>query len=154
MKSDIRKQILQKGEIIPLSFDFMFTSIFNKKENIIILENFLSCYLEIPLENIRGKLILSPRNLELENKTVANKQVDLILELEEEKINIELSNRITDGIINRNIIFACNIHSRNLKYGDNSYNSIGKTIQINLNHYHMNQEFKETYYLRNEKGKI
>ena len=47
MNLKIRK--LQPGEIIPLSFDFMFTTIFNKEENIDILESFLSCYLEITL---------------------------------------------------------------------------------------------------------
>ena len=46
----LRTKSLKKGEVIPLNMDFMFTSIFNKEENIDILENFLSCYLEIPLE--------------------------------------------------------------------------------------------------------
>ena len=154
MKYDKRKEKLQKGEIVPLTFDYVFTAIFNKEENILILENFLSCYLEIPLEEIRGKWKLCSRDLELENKQSANKQVDLILEFEGDKINIELSNHINDGIINRNIVFACNIHSRNLKYGHQNYNEIERTIQINLNHYRTNQVLKETYYLKNEEGKI
>lgn len=154
MRSDIRKENLQKGTIVPLTFDYVFTALFNKVENIVILENFLSCYLEIPLEKIRGRLSLCSRDLELESKRSANKQVDLILEFEDYKINIELSNHVNDGIINRNIVFACNIHSRNLKYGHETYNNIGRTIQINLNHCHTNQMLKETYYLKNENGKI
>ncbi len=154
MKKDIRKEKLEKGKIIPLTFDYVFTSIFNNPENIKILENFLSCYLEMPLEKLRGKVKIVPRNLKLESKMEASKQVDLILELEDEKINIELSNRVNVGIINRNIVYACGIHSRNLKYGEKDYNNIGRTIQINLNHYHTNQKLKETYYLRNEEGRI
>lgn len=154
MKKDIRKEKLEEGKIIPLTFDYVFTSIFNNPENIKILENFLSCYLEMPLEKLRGKVKIVPRNLKLESKMEASKQVDLILELEDEKINIELSNRVNVGIINRNIVYACGIHSRNLKYGEKDYNNIGRTIQINLNHYHTNQKLKETYYLRNEEGRI
>ena len=149
-----RTNILKPGEIIPLTFDYIFTAIFNKQENIKILENFLSCYLEIPIKEIRGKVTLLPRNLELENKRVANKQVDLIVELEKEKINIELSNKINQGIINRNIVYACSIHARQLEYGKDSYNKINRTIQINLNNTRTNEELKESYYLRNEKGKI
>lgn len=63
--------------MIPLTFDFMFTSMFNKK-NIAIIENFLSCYLEIPLRQKKGKWSIYPRNLDLESKHAANKQVDKV----------------------------------------------------------------------------
>ena len=149
-----RVTALKPGEIIPLTFDYIFTAIFNKQENIKILENFLSCYLEIPLKEIRGKITILSRNLELENKRVANKQVDLIVDLKGEKINIELSNKINLGIINRNIVYACSIHARQLEYGKDSYNKINRTIQINLNNTRTNEELKETYYLRNKKGKV
>ncbi len=151
---DVRKEKLEEGKIIPLTYDYVFTAIFNNPENIDIVENFLSCYLEIPLEKIKGKVKLCSRDLELEGKQEANKQVDLILELGDEKINIELSNKVNKGTIDRNIIYACNIHSGNLKYGDNSYNKIGRTIQINLNNCATSNKLKETYYLRNEEGKI
>ena len=52
-----------KTELIPLNYDLAFTSIFNKEENIIILENFISTYLEIPLKEIKGNLKLLNRNL-------------------------------------------------------------------------------------------
>ncbi len=151
---DVRKEKLEEGKIIPLTYDYVFTAIFNNPENIDIVENFLSCYLEIPLEKIKGKVKLCSRDLQLEGKQEANKQVDLILELEDEKINIELSNKVNQGTIDRNIIYACNIHSGNLKYGDNSYNKIGRTIQINLNNCRTSNKLKETYYFRNEEGKI
>lgn len=38
-----RFEKLKEGEIIPLIFDYVFTAIFNNKENINILENFLAC---------------------------------------------------------------------------------------------------------------
>lgn len=45
-----RTLTLQKDQIIPLNFDYMFTSIFNNEKNINILENFLAVYFEVPIE--------------------------------------------------------------------------------------------------------
>ena len=88
----LRTKKLKPGEIIPLNMDFMFTNIFNKEENIEILENFLSCYLEIPLKEIKGKLKLIKRKLSINNKKEASKEVDLLLNYKGKIINIELSN--------------------------------------------------------------
>ena len=156
MKNDLRKNQLKKGEIIPLNFDFVFEAIFTKKENIDILENFLACYFDMDLKEIKGKLKILPRELELESKKAKNKQIDLLLELEEETINIELNNRYSKGIKERNIVFASNVHSRSLNYSDNNYGKIKKTIQINLNVNlrNKNNKLKDKYYLRNEEGEI
>lgn len=156
MSRNIRTDQLPKGEIIPPIYDFMFTAIFNKEENLIITENFLSLYLQIPLSEIKGKLKIKPRNLELENKYVASKQVDLLLELENKRINIEVSTSVSIGIVNRNVVFACNTHATSYHYGDSKYKNIGDTIQINLVYdedYIVGEKFRESYYLRNEKGK-
>ena len=40
-------EILKKGELISLTFDIMFTEIFNNPDNICILEEFISNYLDI-----------------------------------------------------------------------------------------------------------
>lgn len=148
-----RDERLKEGEIIPLTYDYVFTSIFNNKDNICILENFLSCYFNVPLEQIKDRVIILPRDLELESKSTRNKQVDLILDLNGEKINIELSNKISHGIVNRNVVYACNVHGRQLEYGDNNYTKIKKTIQINLNNVHTNEKLKEEYYLTTDGGK-
>ena len=89
MKQDIRKIELKEGEIIPLNFDFVFEAIFTKKENIDILESFLACYFDMDINDIKGRLKILSRELELESKKAKNKQIDLLLELENETINIE-----------------------------------------------------------------
>ena len=154
MKTDLRKVMLKEGEIIPLCFDYVFTAVFNNPDNIIIIENFLSTYFDVPLNEVKGNVEILPRELPLESKQTANKQIDLLIKLKGELINIELSNKINQDIIDRNIIFASNTHSRNLRYGNKNYNNINKTIQINLVNYPINEELKEIYYFRNEKGKI
>ena len=143
-----------KTELIPLNYDLAFTSIFNKEENIIILENFISTYLEIPLKEIKGNLKLLNRDLKKENKKESKKEVDLLLNYRGKKINIELSNKVSQGTIDRNVVYVCNIHSKQLKKGDRDYSHINETIQINLNNFRCNEEIRESYYLRNEKGKI
>lgn len=145
-----------EGEVIPLIWDFMFTSIFNKEENIVITENFIACYFCIPIEEVKGKVKILSRNLKRENKYTANKQVDMVLELGKKKINIEVSTQLSQGIIDRNVVFASNIHSTSYRKGDKNYRNITDTIQINLvydrNHI-VGERFKEEYYLRNELGK-
>ena len=71
MGKNVRKQKLPDGELIPLIYDFMFTAIFNKEENLIITENFLANYFNIPLEEIKGNVTILSRELELENKHAA-----------------------------------------------------------------------------------
>ena len=63
-----RKQMLKPGEIIPIIYDYVFTSIFNNPKNIDILEVFIADILNIPLEKIKGKVELQPRELEIQNK--------------------------------------------------------------------------------------
>ena len=62
---------------------------------------------------------------------------------------------MSERIIDRNIIYACSSHSKQLKYKDNDYSKIDKTLQICLNNFKCNKnEIIERYCLKNEKGKI
>lgn len=151
---NIRKTKLEKWKIIPLRYDFMFVEIFNDEKNIDITESFLASYFCIDIDKIKGKLKLKNRNLNVKNKKDKSKQVDLILELSNEVINIELNNEFPQGKIDRNVVYVSNTHSRNLKYGEKSYNKIVKTHQINLVSVSCNEDrIVEKYFFRNEKGK-
>ena len=154
MNTTRRKATLKEGEIVPITFDYVFTNIFNNDNNIKLIENFLSCYFDVPLENIRGKVSIKNRNLPLENKKSRYKQVDLILDLNGKRINLELNNNLSAGKKERNVTYVCNVHGGQLKVGDNDYSKINDTIQINLNNYETSDELKEEYYFSNEKGKI
>ena len=151
-----RKKILKKGKIIPLTYDFVFNEIFANEKNINILENFISNILNLNIEEVRGSLHIKPRDLELNNKSERNKQIDLLLEYHGDLINIELNNNSGEGIKERNLVYACSVHASQLEYGDNSYKKINKTIQINLNtkpnstgllidKYNLKNEYNKTY---------
>ncbi len=104
-KSNKRTKILKKGEIIPMTFDYVFTGIFNNENNIDIVENFLSVYFDKPLKEIKGHVKIKSRYLGIDNKREKNKQVDLILEINGNKINIELNNNSSEGLKNRNVVY-------------------------------------------------
>ena len=60
---------------------------------------------------------------------------------------------MSKAVTERNIIYACSVHARQLRYGDKNYSGIEQTIQINLLGYRTKQEkVKERYSLRNEEG--
>ena len=150
-----RKEKLKPGEIVPLTFDYVFTAIFNNPNNMDLIEYFLSDYLSIPYNNIKGNIEIQPRDLELHHKKDRNIQVDLIIHFGSELINIELSNRGSESITERNVVSACSIHSRQLKYGDNSYAHIERTLQIQLNNFRCNEKnIKESFFLINKNGEI
>ncbi len=150
----MKKIKLKKGEIIPLTFDPMFTEIFNNENNICILEDFLSCYLDIPYNKIKNNLKLSSRNLNRNSIIDSKKEVDILLNLDGEKINIELNNTNNKGIIDRNVVYIGKIHGTQLKRGFKTYNEIKKTIQINLDNENHTKNLIEEYYLKNKRGEI
>ncbi len=154
---NIRDQVLKKGEIIPLKYDFVFTSIFNDKNNMDIIEGFISSYLGIEVEKIRGKIKILGKDLPIDNKKEASNKVDLVLEYENKIINIEISNEMTKGIVERNIAYISKIHGRNVKYRMRDYNKIKNSLQINLDNnsikFLIGEKFIDKYYLMNEEGK-
>ena len=145
---------LKENELIPLTFDIMFTEIFNNPDNICILEEFISNYLDIPLKEVSGNLKILSRRLKKEVRYDSRKEVDLLLNYKGKKINIEMSNNKSDGVINRNVVYLCKIHGNQLKVGDINYSKINSTIQIVFNNFNIGNELKTTWYLRNEEGQI
>ena len=155
MRGDVNiTKLLKKNEIIPMTFDLMFTEIFNNEENIELLEEFIAYYMDIPLEDVKGNLKLLSRNLKKKNLKSSKKEVDLLLDLKGKKYNIELSNKWNQGIKDRNVVFLSNIHGEQLKRGFNDYSEIEETIQINLNNFDEEEEIKTSYYFTNERGEI
>jgi predicted transposase/invertase (TIGR01784 family) len=132
----------ENGEVIPLTYDYMFVTILNNPDNIIILENFLSCYLDIPIESIRGHLSINTRDLLIEHKTEKNKQVDLVLEMGTDVLEIEMNNKFDSDIKERNVVYGCSIHGRQLKHKED-YKKIHKFLQINFDNDTSTEHIKE-----------
>ena len=126
-------ETIKDGDIIPLTFDIMFTEIFNNEDCLCVLEEFVAGYFNYPLESVRGNLKILSRRLPKENRIDSRKKVDLLLNLNGRKINIEMSNSRSNGVVNRNIVYLCKIYGEQLKYGDDSYSNINESVQIVFN---------------------
>jgi predicted transposase/invertase (TIGR01784 family) len=120
----------------------MFVTILDNPENIIILENFLSCYLDIPLDKIRGHLSINKRDLLINSKKEKNKQVDLILTIDNDILNIEMNNTFNEDIKERNVVYGCAIHGKQLEYGTD-YKDIHKFLQINFDNHTESEDIKK-----------
>ena len=133
-------------KIIPMTYDVMFTEIFNNEKNISLLEEFIAFYIDIPLKEVKGNLKLLKRNLNKNNLKSSKKEVDLLLELNGKKYNIELNNKWNKNIKNRNVVYISHIHGEQLKRGFKDYNDIEESIQINLNNSDAEEEIKKEKY--------
>ena len=145
---------LKSNEIIPMTYDLMFTEIFNNEKNIVLLEEFISFYMNIPIKEVTGNLKLLKRNLNKKNLKSSKKEVDLLLDLKGKKYNIELSNKWNQSIKDRNVVYISHIHSDQLTRGFSDYSEIEESIQINLNNFDSEDDIKTSYYYRDETGKI
>ena len=129
---DIRIEKLEEGMIIPISFDYHFVRIFGQKDNMDILEYFISDFYDIPIKDVTGNIELLSRDLKQDSKIEKSKQVDLLLSLKDKKINIEISNTSSIGRKERDLVFLSKVHGGQLKYRDD-YSNIGSSWQIRLN---------------------
>ena len=101
-----------------------------------------------------GNLEILSRRLSKEERYDSRKEVDLLLNYQGKMINIEMSNSASDGVINRNVVYLCKIHGRQLKTNDINYSRINDTIQIMFNNFDTDNDLKTTWYLRNDAGNI
>ena len=85
IKIKIIEKTLNKGEIIPLTFDPIFTNIFNNEENICILEDFISIYFDIPINEVIVNLKILSRKLNKNNKLELEKYLEGGIMREESK---------------------------------------------------------------------
>ena len=144
---------LEKGKIIPMPFDYMFTQVLNYEECMSALEGIVAIITQIPLEEIHCNLTILNENLMKHNKKEKLNKVDLLLNYHDDKINIELNS--TKYMLKRNYVYGFTVASGNLKLKDKSYNEVRKFYQINFNNFNYPQrDILEEIKLRNELGEV
>ena len=144
---------LIKGDIIPLTDDDMFTEVFNNKENMCFIEEFIATYFNYPLEEIKGNIKIQPRKLSRNLATEKSKEVDLFLKYGNKNINIEMTTGWNQPVIDRNVVFLANIHGRQLEKGNN-YNIIDESIQLNFCSFSNRGKTRDIYFLKNQYDEI
>ena len=109
-----------REEIVPLGFDMIFKRMFGNNEEIERLEELLSIYFNIPVEHFRGNVKVINNEKILQKQNDKKQTVDILVNLEiisgSEKVNIEVNfNEFSQGIIDRNLVYASNVLSNQLK---------------------------------------
>ena len=146
---------LQEGEIIPLTDNYMFIQTFYYHGGIVWIERFISDYLDLPYDKVHNHLTKIPRDAEKDKRLTADMQLDLVLELDGEKINIELNNTNYLGLRERNLAYVELLggHQYKKTSGKKSkeiYRNIKGTLQINLNGFGTTERLINRYKLISE----
>ena len=146
---------LNKNEIIPLYYNFMFIQVFYYHNGIERVERFISDYLNLPYEKVHNNITLLPRDAEYDRKLTSDMQLDLVLNLDGEKINIELNNTSYSGLRERNLIYAELLGGHQyIKIKKSSskerYKDIKGVLQINLNNFGDNDRLITRYKIISE----
>lgn len=151
---------MKTKHFIPLSYDLMFKKVFGDSEKIERLELLLSIYFNIPIELLRGNVVIINNEQNVKKENDKRKSVDILLKVElvtgKERINIEVNrSRLREIVVERNILYAANIFSRGLKKGD-SYDLIEPVIQINFDVIDVstNNKIIDKYYFQNDEKQI
>ncbi len=112
------------NEFYLLNNDVIFKNIFNTKERLIKL---LESILKIKINDIQT------RNTELEKTNKKNKKMilDLVLDTDKGKINVEVNNNSDNYVVKRNLIYFFRLIGMCLKEAED-YEEIKKHTQINL----------------------
>ena len=148
----------KENEIIPLCYDRAFKKIFGNNDAIERVEYFLSEYLDIPREALKGHVKVIESEKRINTKNSKRQRVDVISDIDladdNKRINIELN--IFDDNTKRNIVYVCNLVSGSIKNKE-AYSKMPKIIQINFNNYEVdesNPRIVQRYFLKNEENHV
>ena len=144
-------------KIIPVGYDRCFKKIFGDNNAIRRVEAFLSEYLNIPFEDLKGKVTILNEEIRDNTKESKRKSVDIYADVDLKdklKVNIELN--FFHKNIKRNIVYVCNFVSSNIRNKE-AYEKMPKILQINFDKFEIdknNSNIVKRYYLKNEIGTL
>lgn len=149
---------IKNRTIIPLGFDRCFKKIFGDNDAIERVEAFLAEYLNIPYEDIKGKVTILNEEKRVATKNSKRGAVDVIADLnlddDRKRVNIELN--FFHKSLKRNIVYVCNFVSSSIRNKE-SYEKMPKILQINFDKFEIderNPRIVKRYYLRDEGNRI
>ena len=128
---------LHEEKIVPLTNNYMFLQMFYYHSE--LLEHFIADYFNLPLKKVHNHITLQPRDVIKDNKITTDMQLDLVLDLDGDKIDIELNNFKYKGLEKRNLTYIELLggHQYTKK---TEYDNIHAAVLINLNNYNCNQD--------------
>ncbi len=128
-------------------YDRAFKEVFMKEENKDILEKVLETILKVKIDKIR--FLNLERNVD--NIKVKRKHLDLYLETDIGKIQVEVNTENPKYLNSRNMAYICDIYSHHILVGE-EYNEKTLIIQINMSYDIKNEEYIRKYLVQDDKG--
>ena len=143
---------IKEHEMIELTFDPLFKSLFGKEKNKDLLVFLINTLLKLNITE--NDIIINNTELYKENINETGKTVDLIVTIKNSIIlNIELNgNTNYPGLINRNVAYISKIYSEQFEIKQDYYKTSKKCIQINLNNFGITKEKDMLIYNLNDNG--
>ena len=143
---------IKEHEMIELTFDPLFKSLFGKEKNKDLLVFLINTLLKLNITE--DDIIINNTELYKENINATGKTVDLIVTIKNSIIlNIELNgNTNYPGLINRNVAYISKIYSEQFEIKQDYYKTSKKCIQINLNNFGITKEKDMLIYNLNDNG--
>ena len=129
-------------------YDRAFKEVFGKEENKDILKKLLEEILQVEIERI--EYLNLERNVD--NVKVKRKHLDLYLETNIGKIQVEVNTTNSKYVKPRNMSYLCDIYSHHTLVGQ-EYDQDTLIIQININYGQPDEKYIREYRLRDESGK-
>ena len=129
-------------------YDRAFKEVFGKEENKDILKKLLEEILQVEIERI--EYLNLERNVD--NVKVKRKHLDLYLETNIGKIQVEVNTTNSKYVKPRNMSYLCDIYSHHTLIGQ-EYDQDTLIIQININYGEQDEKYIREYRLRDESGK-
>ena len=129
-------------------YDRAFKEVFGKEENKDILKKLLEEILQVEIEKI--EYLNLERNVD--NVKVKRKHLDLYLETNIGKIQVEVNTTNSKYVKPRNMSYLCDIYSHHTLIGQ-EYDQDTLIIQININYGQQDEKYIREYRLRDESGK-
>ena len=128
-------------------YDRAFKEVFMKEENKDILEKVLETILKVKIEKIR--FLNLERNVD--NIKVKRKHLDLYLETNIGKIQVEVNTENPKYLNSRNMAYISDIYSHHILVGE-EYSEKTLIIQINMSYDIKNEEYIRKYLVQDNKG--
>ena len=119
-------------DIVKLCYDKSFKTIFTSCPN--VLAKMISDIIDIPYEDIVGKIIFSSNELLQDHIIIKNQICDYVITIDNLIINIEMNMNDKYWVKHRNFAYAANIFSSSVNVGEKSEMYAEKKLyQINFN---------------------
>ncbi len=140
-----------------MMYDRAFKKIFGNNEKPERLEAFLSVYLNIPFEDIKGTVTIIDSERRINTYNSKRETMDIIADtlIEDDKYRINIEINMFEKNVVRNAIYAFTLLSGNIRNKE-SYSKIPHLIQINFDKFDVipNGKIIDRYFLKNEDNEV